>query len=145
MSPNPMNIPFKTTTRKLALAVLAVASLAGCAGMNTANTPEARVTERAQKRWQALIAGQFDKAYEYSTPSYRSNRTLAQFRGRFGSAVSWISAEVVDIECEPAKCAVKVKVTSKPLLPGTFGGTIDVHADETWLMEDGQWWFFPKP
>ena len=38
----------------------------------------------------------------------------------------------------------KVRIEAKPFLGRKFGDTINTHYDETWLLEDGQWWLFEK-
>ena len=133
-------IGIKFTTRRAAMvAGLAVALLAGCASMLTPATPEALVTERATQRWQAMIKGDYEKAYGLTTPSYRAVTSFARFRGGFGSG-GWQSAEVVGVNCEAEKCVVTVKVGINPVLSKRFGDTIVTHIEETWLLEGGKWW-----
>jgi len=116
--------------------------LAACAGLGSSKR-EDLVRQRALERWQALVAGQFAKAYEYSAPGFRSVVTPDAFRSRQGSAVKWEGAEVVSVDCpETARCIAKIRIDFRPLLGGRFGDKIDTHIDETWLLEDGQWWVF---
>lgn len=123
------------------------ASLAGaivltaCASMGTA--PQDQVKQRATERWQALVAGEFDKAYSYNTPGFRALVTPAAYRGRTGSAVKWVGAEVTQVNCtEPAKCNVQIKLDYQPVLGGKIAGSYSTYLDESWLQEDSQWWIF---
>ncbi len=120
-----------------------VVVLGGCASFKAA-TPEEIVRERATKRWAALISGDFQKVYELTTPSYRSVSNFSSYKSKFGHAVNLLSADVVSVTCETEKCTSVVRVEAKPLLGGGFGNTLKTHVDETWLFEDGHWWFFQK-
>lgn len=127
--------------RKCALGTaLAAAMLAGCASL-APTTPEEQVRARATERWQALVAYQMDKAYAFTTPAYRAVTSFERDRARYGSAVQWLGAEVIRVNCEPEKCIVRVRIDVKPIVPGLGRKTtLSTHADETWLLVDGQWW-----
>lgn len=132
-------------TRRMLPAVATVALLGACAG-TFKSTPEELVRERAAKRWQALIAGDFQKAYEYLTPGSRAVTPYAQYRARIGGAVTFKSAEPVSVVCETSeKCVVKVKVRYEAVLLRPRLGTIERYLDETWLQDAGQWWFLYSP
>ena len=116
--------------------------LAACASIDS-KPPEHQVRQRTADRWQALVAGDITRAYGYSTPGYRAVISLEGFRGRIGSGGSWVGAEVVAIHCpEAVKCIARVRIDFKPFLGRRYGDKISTHADETWLLEDGQWWLF---
>ncbi|MFN7153191.1 MAG: hypothetical protein ACK4OE_05825 [Acidovorax sp.] len=120
----------------LALSVLV---LAGCATMSP-STPEAAVEQRATAYWKARQAGQIDKVYALVPPSYRKVRTLDQFKMQFGTAAAVQGVEVTKVTCEPEKCVARIKLSVTPALAGLKMGNIDTYLDETWLLEDGQWW-----
>ena len=122
---------------------LGALTLAGCAAF-APSTPEQAVQQRATAYWKARVAGQVDKAYALSIPSYRKLRTEAQFKLQFGAGASVESAEVAKVVCEAEKCTVKVKLGVKPALMGLKVGTIATYVDETWLLEDGQWWRYQE-
>lgn len=128
-------------TRLVGVPIVAAGVLlaAGCAGMGAAK-PEDAVKQRAETYWKARAAGQVDKAYELTTPSYRKLRTLDQFKMQFGTGAAIKGVSVVKVECEPEKCTVRTKVEAAPALMGISVGTIATHLDEIWLLEDGQWW-----
>lgn len=132
------------TFRGLLLGASLVASLtlAACASMG-GGTPETQVSQRASERWKALVAGEFSKAYTYSTPGFRQVVTADGFRSRYGSAVVWVGTEVVSVVCpEPVKCNAVIRLDYKPLKGGRTGAPLNTHIDETWLLEGGQWWVF---
>lgn len=109
--------------------------------------PEDQVKALANQRWQYLIAGDFDKAYEMATPGFRKIRNLRDYRVRKSAVpVKWLAAEVLRVECTPAetptKCAVRIKLNSEPVIPSGFKGVLSSGIDETWLFEDGRWWMF---
>ena len=127
---------------RLAWVAVVLSSLAACATLQ--KTPEEAVKQRASQRWAFLIEREFAKAYELLVPSYRSVVALDAYRSRFGNSVNWTGAEVVSVRCEADRCTATVRIDAKALLPGNFGNTISTHVDETWLLEDGRWWFFQK-
>ena len=122
---------------------LGALTLAGCAAFAPA-TPEQAVQQRATAYWKARVAGQVDKAYALSTPSYRKLRTEAQFKMQFGAGASVQDAEVTKVTCEAEKCTTQIKISVKPALTGLKVGTIATHVDEIWVLEDGQWWHYQE-
>ncbi len=122
-----------------------LAGAAGCASLTSG--PEDQVRALANQRWQHLIAGDFDKAYEMATPGFRKLRTLRDYRVRKATVpVKWLEAEVLRVECTPVetptKCTVRIKLDSKPVVPTGYKGVLSSGIDETWLFEDGRWWMF---
>ena len=133
---------FKTPlTRLVGMPTVAAVVLfaAGCASLG-ASKPEDAVKQRAEAYWKARAAGQVDKAYELTSPSYRKVRTFDQFKMQFGNGASIKGVSVVKVDCEAEKCTVRTKVEAAPALMGVSVGTIATHLDEIWLLEDGQWW-----
>ena len=121
------------------------ALLAGCASWMEPQKPEVAVKARATALLKAKMAGDFEKAYNMTAPSYRAVAKLFRYRAENSAAPGWTGAEVIDVSCEePTKCSAKVRIDFKPLLGVRFGDTISTHVDETWLTEDGQWWLFPR-
>ena len=127
-----------------AWALAAVVLVAGCATLGP-QAAEDVVKARASARWAALLKPDMREAYSYMAPGYRKVYDERAYRMRRGSAVKWTGAEVVDVRCpEATKCIAKVRIEAKPFLGRKFGDTITTHAEETWLLEDGQWWLFEK-
>lgn len=134
-----------TFTRCLGGSALVISALitAGCAVIAPI-TPEAAVVQRASAYWKARQAGQIDKVYALTAPSFRQVHTLDQFRQQFGAATTVKQVEVAHVTCESEKCVVRLKLGVSPALPGLKIGTVDTYLDEIWLLEDGQWWRFQE-
>jgi len=113
--------------------------LAACATMAPASKEEI-VRQRAQERADAYVKGDFPKSYALIAPSYRRIRDVDAYRRTFGGGAVWQKAEVTSVACEEQRCKVALKVSVKPLIPGMFNDTITVQFEETWLLEDGNWW-----
>ena len=130
--------------RRAALAaVVASTLLAGCANLMVPASPEVAVKDRAQQRWQALIGNDFAKAYTFTAPSYRALVSAENYRKNFGPG-GWISAEAVSANCDAEKCTVKLKIELTSPMGTRFGSTIGGYVDETWILEDRQWWLLQK-
>ncbi|WP_156391490.1 hypothetical protein [Acidovorax sp. Root70] len=123
--------------------VMALVALSGCAAV-APQSPEKAVENRAAARWQALIAGDIQKAYTFTAPSYRAVTSFERYSSGIGGAATWVNAEVVRVECATEKCTAVVKIEAKPILAKPYNGTITTGVDETWLLEDGQWWLYQK-
>lgn len=133
----------KTQSRRIALAGLLGMLLAACASFQT--KPEDVVTQRINARWQALIKGEMEAAYGFSAPGYRTAIDLTTFKGRTGIAGRWLGVKVVRVECDqPTRCKAVVRLEYSTLIPGFSNTTMNTHIDETWLLEDGQWWIFQQ-
>lgn len=142
-----MQISLRTPTTKYSLIAsmaLAASLLAGCASTFKPATPEDIVGKRAQQRVELLTEKKYDQAYEYLAPSYRALNSTQNYRGRFGEGAKWIDPKVANVEC-PAedRCTVTVKLKVLVVARG-FNQPIDSNMTETWLKEDGQWWYYQR-
>lgn len=133
----------KSTTCRTVAALVIALLLTAC----TDNRPaEEIVTERAQARWDALVARDYREAWSYLTPGYRE--TLEDFDYAAEMArrpIQWTSAEVFLVECndEKNRCQVRTRIeySVPPVMPGVGTITSRSGSDETWLQIDGQWWY----
>lgn len=139
-------LPSKLTQPARALrwaSLLVTVVFTACAAVQPA-APEDAVRSRANARWQALTAGDFATAYTYSTPGFKTVVAADTYRLRFGAA-AWYGAEVISVTCpEPTQCTAKVRIDFKYMLKSKGADKISTHTDETWLLENGQWWLFQK-
>jgi len=104
---------------------------------------EAQLRERVLARWQALIKGDFDAAYQFETPAYRAIYTPSQFRYRFGNQTLWRMANVVDIHYDdPIVARVRVEVAYRYADPEKGREMLDMNqgVNEVWLRKENQWW-----
>lgn len=131
------------TIARSAILVLMVA-LAGCA---TTGAPDKQIAERAQARWDALVAGDLDTAYGYLSPAYRSSVSSMQYQRRILlQKVRWTGAEYIDSDCLEESCKVRISLDFSLIgaLPGVrrFNGTQEI--EETWIKSGGKWWYVPE-
>lgn len=145
-----MQTSLQTLTKKYSLTaalVLATGLLAGCANTFTPATPAAAevvVGQRAQQRVDFLAGGKYDLAYEYLAPSYRALNSTENYRGQFGNGARWIEPQVAQVECATEeRCVVTVKLKVSVVARG-FSKPIDSTLTETWLKEDGKWWYYQR-
>lgn len=115
-------------------------TLSACASLGS-SPPEDQVRQRASARWQALLVNDYSKAYTYATPGYRALVSPDNYRRRQGAVLQRVSGEVFSVNCPQAdKCTARVVVGVKPPLSKRYGPVITAPVDETWVLEDGQWW-----
>ncbi len=110
--------------------------------IGSVESPEEIVRLRAEARWKALIARDFETAYNFATPAYRSAIDLAGFKARQGSAVSWNSAQVVKVSCQESLCEATIKVGFKAVQRGY--PDMDTEFPERWVLEENRWWVHQK-
>lgn len=99
---------------------------------------------RAEDRWNALIKGDFEKVYSYTSPEYRSVVSLQQYKGKYGRSVDWRMARVANVSYDgPAVATVSVEVTYRVGLPRSGGEVIETQKAifEKWIYKDREWWF----
>ncbi len=90
---------------------------------------------RAQERWDALMAGDVNKAYEYISPAGRLKMQAKDYRLRINT--SHIKKVVVkEAKCKAELCEVMVfldytvlNVPTSQVFP------------ELWILDEGKWWF----
>lgn len=124
-------------------ATVAASLLQACASVGgNPQSPEEIVKQRAEVRWQALLARDWETAYTFSTPAYRSAIDLAGFKARQGSVVSWTSAKVVKVSCQESLCEATIKVGFKAVQRGY--PDMDTEFPERWVLEDDRWWVHQK-
>ncbi len=129
----------KAPLQWLSMLMLALV-VSGCASLKQP-TAESRLAERAEQRWQALVAGDFDQAYEYETPGYRAVYSKRAFQGSFGRNVRWLNAKVRDVSVTDNIAEVRVLISYQSLTPQgqLIGGERPVL--ERWQFVDGEWWY----
>jgi len=134
--------------RQTALAVaalLAVLGLASCAvspigdGSGPAVGSKARedaVAARVGERWDAVIKGEWARAYEYMSPASRAATSLEQYQ-KVARRVAYRAAKINGIECDAERCQVKLSITyDHRLMKG-----VTTPLEETWVFDQGKPWF----
>ena len=133
--------------RQVVITVFLTWLLGGCAVFDD-RTPEERVRERAQKRVDTLMVGDFEASYAHASPGYRSAHSLSQYQKKFGGVIMWKEAAAGDISCaDPGdnglvvKCDLEMMITYR-----ARGMTWDqtTAVPETWILVDGEWYLYIK-
>ena len=124
---------------------LVLASLL-CACATTPVMPE-NISDRAQARWDTLLSGDLDGAYQYLSPGFRSSVSLDQYKRKIQTQrVMWTGAKYIDSECLDSSCKVKISLGYSLVgaLPGVprYDGTQQI--EENWIKHNGKWWLVPK-
>jgi hypothetical protein len=138
-------VTFRPLTRLVTLILPAVGVLALAACATAPKTDP--VVERAQARWDAVIAGDLETAYTYYSPGYRSSTSLIDYGVEMRTRkLRWTSAAYKSHSCEGDRCELHFDVAfrvPRPV-PGltVYDGSDEV--EETWIRSDGQWWYLPK-
>jgi hypothetical protein len=103
---------------------------------------EALVVKRAQERWDAARAADFEKSYSYTLPSYRALTSLKMFRAAKVGEAGLVGADVISAKCSQFSCDVKVGIKFLSPFMSMPGVELSTFFDERWVLEDGQWWLF---
>jgi hypothetical protein len=139
-------IPF---AMRRAVPVLLALALAACAsgGGSPGATPEEQVKRRSAERWQFLIDGKPDQAWDYLSDGVKSTQDREVFAQEMKlRPVHWLTAEPLEAECVKARCDLRTKLEYEITIPGTNSGPTRAPAFvyERWIEQDGRWVFVPK-
>ena len=124
------------------VAVLAVVLLSGCKKAE-------ELEDSVNNRWQQMIVGDYQQAYEYMTPAYRNIESLAAFSLRTESAklkVNWINAIFKSKQCQEDFCKVIVELEYKYSFPRRSMGQVQLKTEvsENWILINKKWHFVPS-
>ncbi len=131
------------TSLSTAVGTAVLALLAGCASQPPA-TPQDIVRVRAQERIDLVHNKDYGKAYSYLLPSYRKLNDEGAWSRRFSNGAKWIDPKVASVNCtESDRCQVGIELGVVVVARGfSASKPIQTTMYETWLLEDGQWWFY---
>ena len=128
----------------LRLAGLVVAlSISACAGSAARGQS---IEQRAQARWDALLGKDYERAYAYFSPGFRSSQSLSDFEMTFRlRRVRYDSAKYMDQQCETDVCTVRLNMgyTLTAPLRGVKIWKSKAVIKEKWVRINGHWWFLP--
>ena len=131
-----MGISLQWMGKWVAVALSAVV-FSGCALPESQRRPDKEVVaEKAQQRWDALVKGDFAKAYRFISPAGRSLTTESAYASGLKTGF-WTDAKVQDVRCPTSEtCEVDVMIEYQAL-----GLRTKTPAREQWVKEDSDWWF----
>jgi hypothetical protein len=121
--------------------------LAGCATTSPTAARDTLIQQRAQARWDAILARDYATAYAYATPGYRSATSATDFEIDLRSRrVQYTSGAYKDHSCEEAACTVRISVGYKVARPvaGLSEWNGNSLLEEQWVFSQGEWWFLPE-
>jgi len=109
-------------------------------------TPEQLVTERAKARWDALIAGDYERAYAYLSAGYRLTMPLTTYslkrsQDRFKITSAYIRGAACSSE---TICNAGITLTVEATMPNVGTKAFPTTQEESWLFQDGSWFHVPQ-
>ena len=129
---------------RAAVLLAAVLLMTACAA--TAPKGQGQVVERAQARWDAIIARDYDTAYALYSPGYRSATSRVDYEIELRSRrISWTGATYREHQCDGAVCTVSfdVEYVAPRPVPGLDKWEGKSSVEDTWIETSGEWWFVP--
>jgi hypothetical protein len=127
----------KITKRMLGVIALA-AFCGGCAtgGQTSVAETEKMVLNRAQTRWDLLLARKLDKAYDYLSPASKETTTMVDYIAKTSRVQGFKSVKVDAVKCEEERCKVDF------VAMGSLRNITDIERQfsEYWIKIDGNWW-----
>ena len=113
--------------------------LTGCASLSADSAADQKqkvVAEKAQARWNVLIKGDVEAAYQFLSTGSKAATSVAAYKAKIKPGL-WREAKVGKIECEAEICKVMMLVTyDVRRMKG-----IETPVDETWIIEKGSAWY----
>jgi len=94
------------------------------------------VSKRVGERWNALVKHDFEAAWGLISPAGRQAFPLETYKSRI-KALAWKGVEVSRVDCEADRCSVTLSLS----LDDVRTGPISTVITETWVKQDGNWWF----
>lgn len=103
---------------------------------------------RAMARWEAIIAGDYEAAYDYLSPGYRSGVSRQSYSRRYGATpVQRNSVEYQETICQSeTRCEVRLMVgyAVENMLPGMDRVESKALVREDWILIQGAWFHAPE-
>lgn len=116
-------------------------------GEATAGASRESLETRAEERWRARIAHDWDKAWEYESPAFREVFPKHLYVKKFSYTAKWelTGLEVIEYDPEAAVASVAVRVMSRPAKQTSAAaraiGAMSRELHEKWILVDGEWWY----
>jgi hypothetical protein len=115
-------------------AVVFALAAAGCATMSA--SPEKVVEQRAAERWNAIVAGDLKRAYEFISPAGRALVSEDAYQGSIRRGFHK-SARVTNVRCSSSElCEVTLELEYEQARR-----RFKTPLYEKWVRQDSNWWF----
>jgi len=96
----------------------------------------AEITKRVTARWEALVKGDLDSAYNFMSAASREALPLATYKRKIRPG-GWRSINIDSIDCAAEVCTVRIMLTyDHQLMKG-----IQTPVAETWIIDKGTAWY----
>ena len=148
----PLKVHGKTSQREvrssrllLLLSTIWLTALAGCASAPEL-PPEEAAGQRALAQAQALIDGDYERALQFVTPSYRDSPRARLYGGTHAGASFWTDAELAWVRCDevprPERCTVRLLIyNSNPLSARSRGLQPSPFVwEKVWIRLENEWY-----
>lgn len=126
---------------KLFLFLLLPAVLGACAAIQP-KSPELVVAERAQQRVDALMVRDYEGAYAYTTPGYRTTEGIIKYTSRWAGSGNWVSASVIEVRCDDGELVQKCQAFVEIIYDDPRFDPFPTTLGEDWLLIDGKWYLY---
>ena len=97
------------------------------------------VAARATARWNALIKGDLDAAYDYLSPASRATMSLAAYRANHKVGL-YREVKINSVDCDADVCTVTLHLT----FDFKRANGVVMPLEEKWLIADGKAWFVER-
>jgi hypothetical protein len=130
-------LALKASSFGVAFLSLAIATVA-CATLDSRPAAET-VKERAQARWNALVAGDTKTAYTFFTPTTRQTLKYEDYAANVKRGF-WTAVTVEGVECgKEGVCTAHATIEYQ-----YKGANMKTPVQETWIREGTNWWYAVK-
>ena len=136
--------PLAPGASRAAVLLAAVLLLGACAAVTPGE--EDPVVERAQERWEAIVARDYDAAYALYSPGYRSKTSRTDFEIELRSRrIAWTNATYREHRCDGSVCTVTfdIEYVAPRPVPGLDKWDGKSSSEDTWIKTSGEWWYVP--
>lgn len=97
---------------------------------------QALVKQRAAARWDLLIKGDFDGAYEYMSPDSKDTITKDRYKANIRRD-AFRSIDIKSVACDGDACQVSLVLTyDHPKMKG-----LATPVNESWIVDGAQAWY----
>jgi hypothetical protein len=115
----------------------------GGGGLSKDSSLEAKravVTQRANARWDALLKGDLDTAYQYLSDASKQTYSLEVYKKKVHSGM-WREVKINSVSCGEQICWAQMTMTyDHPKMKG-----VQTPFSESWIIEKGNAWFVYQP
>lgn len=137
---------------KSLMAALLATLLAGCMGASNAppvapKSPEDELRERVAAYFQALVAKDYRKAYEFFAPGYRSTWSAADHYQIHPVIGTYLAGEVRTISClgeDVCDVTVHTRFRFDKGVEPLGGQELPMDVKYRWLKTEGEWYYLPQ-